>query len=129
KIPYWKLIQDPQVLVEVARVTHSQTIIRTKVIKAGPEYTISMEWLHGAKMLPLATESTVLKQPSEGESFGYNEVQSRIEGALDDMIKKVPWQGQVTGRDNQQITVNIGADSNLHKGDTLVISTLDEVKR
>jgi hypothetical protein len=128
KLPYWKVIQDNDVLSQVARATRSQTIIRTKVIKEGPQYRFELEWLHAPKMDPLTTDSMVLHEPRDGTSFGIGDVQAQIEAVLDRMIKKVPWRGHVTGRDNRQITFNIGASSNLHKGDTLIISTLDDVK-
>lgn len=129
KIPYAKLIQDEQVLSEVARKTRSQTLLRTKVLKEGNQYRVSVEWLHSPKMNPLATQSFVLREPGDGLSLGISEVQSQIETGLDQLIKKIPWSGHVTGRDNNSVTVNIGANAGLHKGDTLAISTLDDVKR
>jgi hypothetical protein len=129
KIPYATLIQDQQILAQVARTSHSQTILRTKVLKEGNQYRFLMEWLHAPSMIPLATTSLVLREPTDGLTMGISEVQAQIESGLEQLIKKVPWLGHITGRDNQSVTVNIGANANLHKGDTLVVGTLDDVKR
>ncbi len=129
KIPYAKVIQDDKVLSQVARSTHSQSMIRTKVTKEGDQYRFNLEWLHAPRMLPLATQSMILHEPKDGLSMGVGEVQSQIESSLDQMVRKLPWLGHVTGRDNGSVTINIGANAGLHKGDTLVIATLDDVKR
>jgi hypothetical protein len=99
------------------------------VLKEGNQYRFLMEWLHAPAMVPMATETMVLKEPTDGLQLGINDVQSQIESGVDELIKKVPWLGHITGRDNQSVTVNIGANAGLHKGDTLVIGTLDDVKR
>lgn len=129
KIAYPKLIQDPQILAQIARSTRSQTILRTKVLKEGNQYNFLIEWLHAPSMIPLATTTMNLKEPTDGLTMGINDVQAQIEAALEQLIKKVPWVGHVTGRDNDAVTVNIGANTGLHKGDTLIIGTLDDVKR
>jgi hypothetical protein len=128
KLGYQKAIEDPQVLAQLARSTRSQTLIRTHVLKEGPQYRIAIEWLHAPKMTPLAVEAMILKEPANGESLGTTEVQAQITSALDRMLAKVPFKGNVTGRDGNSVTLNIGATSGLKKGDVVVISTLDDIK-
>jgi hypothetical protein len=128
KLGYQKAIEDKQVLAQLARTTHSQTLIRTHVMKEGPQYRFAMEWLEAPSMVPLAVEAMILKEPENGEALGTQEVQAQIEAALDRMIAKVPFKGHITGRDNNSVTLNIGATQGLKKGDTAIVSTLDEVR-
>jgi hypothetical protein len=128
KLPYQKVLEDKDVLAQVARTTHSQTLIRTRILKEGPQYRLAMEWLHAPKMEPLAVEALVLKEPAEGQSLGTSDVTNQIKTALGQMIAKIPFQGHVTGRDGNSVTLNIGATAGLKRGDTIVLSTLDDVK-
>jgi hypothetical protein len=128
KLGYQKAIEDNQVLAQLARTTHSQTLIRTHVLKEGPQYRLAIEWLHAPKMTPLAVEAMVLKEPADGEALGTTQVQSQITAALDHMLSKIPFKGHITGRDGNSVTLNIGSNAGVKKGDVAVISTLDDVK-
>jgi hypothetical protein len=129
KVPYQKLIDDPQILSQVARTTRSQTIIRTKVEKEGPEYRFNLEWLHAPHMDRIASESFVMSEPRDGTAIGVGELKAQIGNALDRMVAKVPFKGMITGRDNNSVTLDIGQNAGLRAGDTLTIATLDEVKK
>jgi hypothetical protein len=59
KLGYQKAIEDKQVLSQLARSTHSQTLIRTHILKEGPQYRVAIEWLHAPKMEPIAVEAMV----------------------------------------------------------------------
>jgi hypothetical protein len=129
KIPYVKLIEDKEVLGQLSRAMRVESLIRTKVTKEGPSYRFNLEWLHTPKMDLLATETFTLQEPGDGKSFGLGNIKGSLQEALDRMIKKVPFTAQVTGRDNNSVTVNVGKASNIRRGDTLVIATLEEIKR
>ena len=129
KLPYNKLIEDADILGQISRATRAESIIRTKILKEGPQYQFQMDWLHSPRMELMSSVTFVLQEPSGGKGFGIGDVRDDLQKALDQLIGKVPFLGNVTGRDNNQVTLNIGQNANLKKGDTLSIATLDEVKK
>lgn len=129
KIPYNKLISDPELLAQVARSTHSQSLIRTKIQKEGREYHFEMAWLHSPDMEVMSRQSFVMGEPRDGKGFGAAELKATLEQALDKMIKGVPILGNITGRDGDSVTLNIGGMAGVEPGDTLMIGTLLQVKR
>ncbi len=129
KIPYPKLIEDPEVLGQVSRTFHAETVIRTKIYKEGPRYRFSLEWLQSPKMDLIASETFTLDQPDAGQSIGVDNLKASVQAAMDRMVHKVPFLANVTGRDNTSITMNIGRASEIHKDDLVLIATLDEVKK
>lgn len=129
KIPYNKLIEDPEILGQLAKTFKVDSFLRTKVYKEGPEYRFVIDWVHAPRLQLIATESFKIVEPfSEGKSLGSDEFRKGISAALARLIKKVPFQGMVTGRDQSSVTVNLGVSERINKGDTLVIATIDEVK-
>lgn len=123
KIPYYKIIQDHQILAQVSRSTKSHSIIRTKITKSGSSYRFSIDWMHAPSMDIIANETF------DTENVG--DVKSSLAAGLQRLIDKIPFKGQVTGRDNDSVTINLGTQSQLglKSGDVLVISTLDAVKK
>ncbi len=131
KIPYNRLLEDKRILTQISRSLRAETIIRTKVQKEGPQYRFSLDYLHAPEMDIMSSESFVLKDTSggEGATTGFGDLKGELAKALDAMIARVPFKGHVTGRDNSSVTVNIGTNAGLKPGDTLVVATLDEVKK
>lgn len=129
KIPYHKLIDDNQILGQLTRSTKSESVIRTKIYKEGPRYRFVIDWLHAPKMDVLASETFNLDEPEDGKGFSTQELKEGMHKALASLVQKVPIIAHVTGRDDQAITINIGEDANLNEGDTLVVGTLEEVKK
>lgn len=129
QIPFAQLIEDVDVLAQVARASRSETLLRTKIVKEGRLYRFTIDWIHAPKIDLIATETFTLEEPQDGRAVGLGDIQSALQGGLDRLIAKVPFQAMVTGRDNQSLTINLGAHLSLKKGDELVIGTLDEVKR
>lgn len=129
RIPYYKLIEDPEVLGQLARSTRSQSIIRTKIRKEGSQYRFSIEWLHSPDMEVMSRETFTLEEPRGGEGFGAAELKARLQAALDRAIHKVPFVATVTGRDNASVTINVGSSGGVETGDMLVIGTISRVKR
>lgn len=128
KIPYNKLITDPEILGQLARSTRSQSLIRTKIQKEGSEYHFELVWLHSPEMEAMSKQSFVMTEPRDGKGFGAAELRASLEQALDKMIKGVPILGNVTGRDGDSVTLNIGSMSGVEPGDTLMVGTLTQVK-
>lgn len=129
KIPYYKIIEDPEILTQLAKVNRSQTIIRTRATKEGPQYRFTVEWILPPKMEILAKEEFLLKENESSNTFSESELTANIHSSLDRMIKKIPFLGTVTGIDKQTATINLGKKAGIKPGDTLIISTLDEVKQ
>jgi len=129
KTPYKKLIEDVEVLGQLARSAHSESLIRTRIQKEGARYRFTLDWLHAPKMDRLATDEFVIDQPPGGKAFGLADLQGSLLASLDRLIKKLPFVGHVTGRDGNSVTINLGVASGIHRGDHVVISTLDEVKQ
>lgn len=128
-IPYNRLLEDTEVLAQVARAMRVQTLLRTKVYKEGGTYRFSIDWLHSPQMDLIANETFVLEEPKDGKAFGIGDVKGALYKALERLVAKVPFLANVSGRDANSVTVNVGQSFGLKRGDTLVIGTLDEVKR
>lgn len=127
KLPYHQILQDPEILGQVARAIRAESLFRTIVRKEGRQYRFTIEWLHAPRMDLLASESFVLEEPPAG-SEGLGDIETPLQGAMDRLVGKVPFFGQVTGRDNDSVTIDMGRSSGLKRGDVLTVSTLDQVK-
>ncbi|HLE01825.1 MAG TPA: hypothetical protein VJB59_16310 [Bdellovibrionota bacterium] len=140
KLPYGKIIYDREILSQLARATRAESIIRTTIQKEGKQYRFTLEWLLSPQMELLSSDHFVLQENPEkagketlekeaAGALGLGDLRGSLDQALDRMISKVPFVAQVTGRDNQSVTFDIGANADVKKGDTLLIATLDEVKK
>lgn len=128
KIPYNELLKDTELLGRLAKVSRSHSLIVTKVQKEGARYRFTLHWLHSPQMEKLAQEEFILEESENGKGFSLDEIRLNLQKTLDRMIKKVPFVGTVTGRDNESVTINLGTAAGLAPGDTLTLGTLDEVK-
>jgi hypothetical protein len=129
KLPYYRIIEDNEILGRLCRTMKVESILRTRVTKEGPQYRFEVEWLHSPKMEVMATESFEVREPAMGEKMRPEEMKAGLEKALALLFKKVPFLGQVNGRDAEMITLSIGRSSGLRRRDVLTIGTLDEVKK
>ncbi|NBU20172.1 hypothetical protein EBS43_01970 [bacterium] len=129
KLPYSKIITDPEVLAQIARVTHADSLLRTQVVKSGRAFHFKVDWLHSPQTEVLGSVDFELDVPTPGSSFDQNQYAQVIQKNLALLIAQVPFHGQVTGRDHSSVTLSLGERDQLKSGDILTISTLDEVKR
>jgi hypothetical protein len=129
KIPYSKLIMDRDILIQLAKSSSSQSILRTRVVKGGKQYFFTLDWLHAPQMELIATIEFNLDDPSIGKSLVAESLNAKIKQSLNKLIAKIPFQGNVTGRDGNSVTINLGSISGIQRGDVLSIGTLDEVKQ
>ncbi|MEO5970667.1 MAG: hypothetical protein ABIQ95_12125 [Bdellovibrionia bacterium] len=128
-IPYDKLIMDRDVLAQLAKSSRSQSILRTQVLKEGRKYHFILDWLHAPRMELLGQFEFTIDDPSGGKSLVVESLNTTLKQSLDKLFGKIPFQGNVTGRDGNSITINLGTISGLKRGDILTIGTLDEVKQ
>lgn len=129
KLPYHQVIDDVEILGQLSRAMRTESILRTKIYKEGPRYRFTVEWLHAPKMELIASETFTLDEPRGAKAFGIEEIKKSLQQALTQLIAKLPFIATVTGRDNQSVTLNVGAADGVKPGDTLVIATLEDVKK
>lgn len=129
KLPYAKLIEDPEILQQVARSSRVESLIRTKVYKEGRKYRVALDWIHAAKMDVLGTDEFFIQDPEPGQSLEPMDMKSALHHSVDRLFAKAPFVGNVTGRDHNWVTVSVSRTISLRKGDQLVITTLEDVKR
>lgn len=127
-LPYHDLIEDPAILAQVARVTRSQTLLRTEIRKEGGTYHFRIEWIHEPDAALLASERFEIAEPRDGRDLRESGLGGKLREALDRIVARIPWVATVTGRDNHSVTVDIGTETGLRPGDTLVVSSIDEAK-
>lgn len=128
RLPYSKVIEDRDILAEVMRGTHINSLLRTRLTQQGSQYQVEIDWLHFPKLEALGTVTFSVKSFDRGSSIGSTSFGSTVERELDVLFHQAPFKGYVTGRDHAQVTVNIGAMTRLKKDDILTIGTLDEVR-
>lgn len=129
KLSYLRLIDDPDVVWQAVRSVRAETVVRTKAWKEGSRYRFKIDWMLGPKLELIATETFILEEPADGKALSPEALKHELQGALDRMVKKVPFQGSVTGRDGNMLTLDIGRDSGIHPGDTVVVATLDDARK
>ncbi len=129
KIPYSKIVEDTEILKQISKSLRLESIIRTKILKEGSSYRFTLEWLHTPQMELMAAETFQLEEPSSGQPLASGDLRGAYQKALENMIRKVPFVGHVSGRDQNNVTINLGSNSPLNKGDILIISSLSEVKK
>jgi hypothetical protein len=129
KLPYTKVIEDPEILSQLARSTRSESIIRTRIIKEGHKYFFTLDWMHSPTMELMSTVNFNIEESTDTTPFGTDFISEALDANLNKLLGQIPLLGNVTGRDNKSVTINLGYNANIKKGDILVIGTLDEVKK
>ena len=129
KVPYYQWVKDPEILRGIARKNKVESILRTKIAKESESYRFEIEWVYAPRGDVFAKAEFRFYDPQAEAGLRGSELPQFLKKCLDDVIKKLPFIGQVTGVEDQVITVNFGRNQGLRVRDTLVLSTLDAVKR
>lgn len=127
-LPYNQLIDDKNILSQISKSMRSQTILRTKIYKEGPTYRFVLDWMHAPHMEVLAAETFVLEEPQDTRLFNFEDAKVALMQGLDRLIKKIPFHAQVSGRDDDKVTVLLGDKKAVRAGDTLIVATTEDVK-
>ena len=127
-VPYSTLIEKPEVLKKIAQKFLVESLIRTKVYKESETYRFVLEWVYAPRGTVLSTYEFRFVDPGKEAGLRNSELPAAIQNALDLLIGKLPFRGQVTGIEGQMITVNIGKNQNVKPHEILVIETLQGVK-
>ena len=135
KTPYLKLLEDPSILMQIAKVQSLDALVRSKVTKEGPRYRFDLALVYGRTAQVLATEPFIVQDPflagsdtAAGAPEGSQAFKTALRDAVARLIAQIPFRGMLTGRDAAMITLDLGARSGMRKGDRVVIGTLEEVK-
>jgi len=129
KLPYRKVIQDPEILGQLVRTTHTESLLRTQIIKEGHQYSFTIDWLHSPLMDQLATIQFSIDEPTEGSGLELDFMSAPLKMQLNQLFEQVPFYGTVTGRDQQELTVDLGAAHTLDKDNILIIGTIEDVRK
>ena len=129
KLPYSRIIEDKEILGQLSRSLRVESVLRSRIQKEGPVYRFQIEWLHSPKMDLIAAEAFEVREPKRGERMSISDIKKALRAGVDTLLGKVPFVGQVNGRDGDVVTVNLGKRAGLKRGDTLVIQTIDEVRK
>ena len=127
-VSYQTLIDSPEVLKKAAQKFKVESLIRTRVYKESQTYRFVMEWVFAPKNTILSKQEFRFVDPGKEEGLKASELPLAVQGALDQLISKLPFLGKVTGVDGEIVTVNMGRAQNIQPRQILEIHTLDGVK-
>jgi hypothetical protein len=128
-ISYSKLIEKPEILKKIAQKFRVESLIRTRVYKESESYRFVLEWVYAPKGDVLSQFEFRFMDPGKENGLRGSELPTAIQNALDQLINKLPFIGQVTGVEGDNITVNLGRGQNIHKKEIFTIYTLQGLKR
>ena len=128
-LSYHQLITNRDIIKKVAQKFKVESLLRTHVYKEADTYRFELEWVYGPKGDVLAQYEFRYVDPKKDEGLQGSDLPKAIDHALDELIAKLPFLGQVTGVDGEQITVNWGRNQHLEPKQILVIYTLQNLKR
>lgn len=130
KAPYLKLIEDERILAKLAKAGGVESLIRSRIQKEGRTYRVRLDWMLFPDAAILSEVSFEWQPPkTEDSSAGWQTFRPAFQKAIGQLVAKIPFKGQVTGRDGKSVTLNIGEDSGLRRGDTVVLSTLQDARK
>ena len=128
-VPYSTLIQKPEVLKRIAQKFRVESLIRTHVYKEAETYRFLLEWVYAPRGDVLSQFEFRFVDPGKDVGLKGSELPQAIQNALDQLISKLPFLGQVTGIEGDTITVNLGRNQNIQRHEILTIYTLQSLKR
>jgi hypothetical protein len=129
KIPYSILIQDSDVLRKIARRAAVESVVRTRILKEGSSYRFILEWVFAPRGDVLSTDEFRFDEDGKTAALMNERLPNMIRTALDRLIAGLPFLAQITGVEQDTVTVNIGRNQNVSPRQILVIYTLQSLKR
>jgi len=128
-LPYIELIQSKDLVKKIAQKFRVENLIRTRVYKEAETYRFVMEWVFAPTGDVLSQFEFRYIDPKKEGGLENSDLSEAIKRGLDSLIEKLPFLGQITGVENDVITVNIGRNQHVQPNETFVISTLQSVRR
>jgi hypothetical protein len=127
-IPYRQLMDDREVLSKIARTAEVDSLIRTKIFKDGVEYRVEMDWLIAPQMELIAQRQFPLAERSQQGGMSLQEINLALYENLQALLKALPFIGQITGRDERWVTIDLGKGSGVEPGMRFQVATIADVK-
>ncbi len=129
KAKYRELVEQPEILKKISQKYQVEDLLRSRVYKEGDTYRFVLEWIYAPKGDVVA--SVEFRYIDEGKEMGLqgSELPHAVQKALDELIRKLPFLGQVTGVEGESITVSVGRNQGVKPQDTLTLYSLQSVKR
>ncbi len=129
KTPYYQLIEQAQVLKSIAQKFRVESLIRTKVSKEGETYRFVLQWVYAPRGDVLSQFEFRYVDPGKEKGLVDSDLPEALQKALDQLITKLPFLGQITGIEGDTITVNLGRAQGVSSHEILVLYSLQGVKR
>lgn len=113
--PRFELVDSPSA---------ADSVIKTSLTKktSGIDVEISLVAKESDEIF--STDKTTIPTEASGSETG-----DAVKQLLKTTLKRIPFYGTITGRDDKELTFDIGAAHGLHKGDLLQVSRVDNIKR
>jgi|GEM_PF-4867640 len=130
KAKYRAWIQDEAALKEIANTKNLNTFLRVRIDQDGSKYRVNAELL-GAKDLVIMKQATeVIEDPFlvDGNQRPI-EYDSKFQQFFSKFFSEGLYFGEITGRDQQQVTFSLGLGHVVKPKDTLEIATIDFVNK
>ncbi len=102
----------------------ADALLETKVTKKPDIMEIEIRLRTGAARELFAVDKTTAPNEIESEAL-----RAKFKNLLRTTLRRIPYSGTLTGRDGNQVTLDIGASQGLKEGDAIQISRVDRVKR
>lgn len=128
-LPYAKLAYDKEVLRKISRQFKVESIIRTKILKLNESYQFTLEWVYAPRGDILSTQSFNFLEDPSAKGIQTTQLPKLIEQALNELIRGLPFLGQITGTQGHTLIINMGRNQGVQTKQILVIDTLKGIKR
>lgn len=126
---YIELIQNKDLIKKVAQKFKIESVIRTRVYKEVETYRFVMDWVYAPRGDILSQFEFRYVDPKKENGLEGSDLPIAIKGGLDNLIAKLPFLGQITGVERDTLTINIGKNQGIKRGEIFTLSTLQSVKR
>ena len=121
KIPYYRLAKDPDVLKKISRQFRVESLLRTSIAKEGTSYRFVIEWVYGPRGDILSQNEFRFYDPGTENGLRGSDLAVSVGKALDTVINKLPFLGQITGVEGETLTVNMGRNQGLKEKEILTV--------
>ncbi len=126
---YRELIREPDLLKKISRKFEVESLIRTQVFKEGETYRFLIEWIYGPRAEVITQHEFRYVDEHKETGLAGSSLPGQFQRALETLVSKLPFLGQVTGVEGDTLTASLGRNAGIKPGDLLVISTLQSVRR
>ncbi len=124
-----ELFDQPEILKKISRKYNVENLIRTRVYKENDSYRFVMDWVYAPKGDVLASSEFRYVDKGKDQGLQGSDLPVAIHKGLDELVRKLPFLGEVTGVEPESITVNMGHGQGVKEHDILTVYSLQSLKR